>query len=51
MASWIRDQVNPAEMITREDIAELAMAVCRLSRNAAVPHIVVTRPGNYLWRA
>jgi 3-oxoacyl-[acyl-carrier protein] reductase len=51
MASWVRDQVNPAGMINRADVAELAMALCRLSRNAVVPHIVVTRPGRHLWRA
>lgn len=51
MASWVRDQISPAEMITREDVAELAIAVCRLSRHAVVPHIVVTRPGSNLWRA
>jgi 3-oxoacyl-[acyl-carrier protein] reductase len=51
MAAWVRDHVSPAQMITTADIAELAITVCRLSRHAAVPHIVVTRPGSYLWRA
>lgn len=51
MTAWIRDQIPPAEMITADDIAELALAVCRLSRHAAIPNIVVTRPGLQLWRA
>jgi hypothetical protein len=38
-------------MIAVQDIVELAIAVSRLSRNAAVPNIVVTRPGAQLWRA
>jgi short-subunit dehydrogenase len=50
MTAWVRDQVPPAEMITADDIAELALAVCRLSRHCAVPNIVVTRPGPQLWR-
>jgi NADP-dependent 3-hydroxy acid dehydrogenase YdfG len=51
MTAWIRDQIPPAEMITADDIAELTLAVCRLSRHAAIPNIVVTRPGPQLWRA
>jgi hypothetical protein len=38
-------------MISAADIAELAMSVTRLSAHAAVPTIVVTRPGPQLWRA
>jgi NAD(P)-dependent dehydrogenase (short-subunit alcohol dehydrogenase family) len=51
MTAWIRDQISPADMITPDDIAELTLAVCRLSRHCAVPNIVVTRPGPLLWRA
>jgi 3-oxoacyl-[acyl-carrier protein] reductase len=51
MAAWARDQVSPDEMISTADIAELALAICRLSRNAVVPNVIVTRPGPQLWRA
>jgi len=51
MTAWIRDRLDPAEMIRVDDIAEIALAICRLSRYAAVPNIVVTRPGANLWRA
>lgn len=51
MSAWMHDTLAPEEMISTADIAELALAVCRLSRSAAVPHIVVTRPGRQLWRA
>jgi NAD(P)-dependent dehydrogenase (short-subunit alcohol dehydrogenase family) len=50
MTAWIRDQIPPANMITADDIAELTLAVCRLSRHSPVPNIVVTRPGPQLWR-
>lgn len=51
MTAWIRDRLDPAEMIRVDDIAEIALAICRLSRYAAIPNIVVTRPGGNLWRA
>jgi 3-oxoacyl-[acyl-carrier protein] reductase len=51
MSAWVHDQVDPQTMIKTGDIAELAMAVCRLSPRAAVPNIVVSRTGGQLWRA
>ncbi|HEX3335242.1 MAG TPA: SDR family oxidoreductase [Jatrophihabitans sp.] len=51
MTAWMRDRLDPADMISVQDIVELAIAVSRLSRNAVVPNIVVTRPGARLWRA
>jgi 3-oxoacyl-[acyl-carrier protein] reductase len=51
MSAWIRDRIDPAEMIKTDDIAELAMAICRLSRHAVVPNVVVARAGGPLWRA
>ncbi|MFG1941480.1 SDR family oxidoreductase [Nonomuraea sp. NPDC048826] len=51
MTQWVRDEVDPAGMITTADIAELAMTVTRLSVNAVVPEMVVTRPGGQLHRA
>lgn len=51
MAAYVRDQIPQDEMITVGDIAELALAVTRLSAHAVVPEIVVTRPGEQLHRA
>lgn len=51
MAAWVRDRIDPAQMITADDVAELVLAVCRLSRHAVVPNVVLTRPGEQLWRA
>jgi 3-oxoacyl-[acyl-carrier protein] reductase len=51
MAAWMHERLNPADMIAVDDVVELACAITRLSRNAAVPNIVVTRPGAQLWRA
>ncbi|MFF7594552.1 hypothetical protein [Streptomyces mirabilis] len=50
MTAWIRDRVEPSRMIRVEDIAELALAVTKLSANAVVPEMVVARPGAQLWR-
>jgi 3-oxoacyl-[acyl-carrier protein] reductase len=38
-------------MIRADDVAELVLAVSRLSRFATIPNIVLTRPGAQLWRA
>lgn len=51
MASWVHDHVEPNEMIKASDVAEMTAAICRLSQNAVVPSIVITRAGNELWRA
>ncbi|MGH3251119.1 MAG: SDR family NAD(P)-dependent oxidoreductase [Trebonia sp.] len=51
MAAWVHDRIDPAEMIKPDDIAELTLAVSRLSRHATVPSIAVSRPGGHLWRA
>ncbi|MEV8547225.1 SDR family oxidoreductase [Streptomyces sp. NPDC051572] len=50
MTAWVRDNIPPAEMIRPDDIAELALAICRLSRYATVPNVVVSRTGGPLWR-
>jgi crotonobetainyl-CoA:carnitine CoA-transferase CaiB-like acyl-CoA transferase len=46
-----RDRIDPSMMIKTTDVAELVVALCRLSRNAAVPNVVLTRPGEQMWRA
>jgi NAD(P)-dependent dehydrogenase (short-subunit alcohol dehydrogenase family) len=51
MTEALRDKLDPADMITTADVAELVLSLTRLSANAVVPSIVVTRPGRRLWRA
>jgi short-subunit dehydrogenase len=51
MSEWVRDEIPPETMLTVEDIAELAVAVTRLSSRAVVPTIAVVRAGDALWRA
>ncbi len=51
MSSWVRDRIDPAEMIGAGDIAELVAALTRLSARAVVPGIVVARRGETQWRA
>jgi NAD(P)-dependent dehydrogenase (short-subunit alcohol dehydrogenase family) len=48
MTEWIRDQVDPKEMIRPEDIAEGVRFLLRTSRYCFVPEIVFTRPGQEL---
>jgi 3-oxoacyl-[acyl-carrier protein] reductase len=50
MSEWVHDDIDPSTMIRPSDVAELAAALCRLSRYAAVPNVVITRPGKQLWR-
>ncbi|MFC9436971.1 SDR family NAD(P)-dependent oxidoreductase [Nocardia sp. NPDC057030] len=51
MTAWKRDVLDRSAMLSTGDIAELVLAVTRLSRNAVVPNIVVARAGDQLWRA
>jgi 3-oxoacyl-[acyl-carrier protein] reductase len=51
MSVWAHDRLPPDQMIQADDVAELALCLCRLSRNAVAPNVVVTRPGRALWRA
>jgi 3-oxoacyl-[acyl-carrier protein] reductase len=51
MSAWTRDTIPPDEMIHPSDVAELVLALTRLSRHATIPNIVLTRPGSQLWRA
>jgi NAD(P)-dependent dehydrogenase (short-subunit alcohol dehydrogenase family) len=51
MAAWVHESIPPAQMMKTSDIAELTLALTRLSRWAAVPSIVMTRPGPNLHRA
>lgn len=51
MTAWKRDVLDQSTMLSTADIAELVLAVTRLSRNAVVPNIVISRAGDQLWRA
>ncbi|PXX64342.1 short-subunit dehydrogenase [Nocardia tenerifensis] len=51
MTAWKRDVLDPSAMLTTGDIAEMVLAITRLSRNAVVPNIVISRAGDQLWRA
>jgi 3-oxoacyl-[acyl-carrier protein] reductase len=51
MSSWVRDRIDPADMIEPGDIAELVVALTRLSARAVVPAIPVARRGDTQWRA
>jgi NAD(P)-dependent dehydrogenase (short-subunit alcohol dehydrogenase family) len=48
MTEWVREQVNPEEMIRPEDIAEGVRFLLRTSRYCFVPEIVFTRHGQEL---
>lgn len=51
MSEWVHNRIDPEAMIRSTDIVELVVAITRLSRNAVVPAVLVTRPGEQLWRA
>jgi NAD(P)-dependent dehydrogenase (short-subunit alcohol dehydrogenase family) len=51
MSTWAHEKIKPNEMISADDVAEIAIALSRLSASAMVPTIVITRPGPQLWRA
>jgi 3-oxoacyl-[acyl-carrier protein] reductase len=51
MTSWVRDRIDPGDMIDPGDIAELVLALTRLSARAVVPGIVVARRGSTQWQA
>ncbi len=51
MTAWVRDLVDPSTMIRATDVAEIVLALIRLSRWAVIPQVVMTRPGSTIWRA
>lgn len=51
MAAWVHESIPACQMMKTSDVAELTLALTRLSRWAAVPAIVMTRPGPNLHRA
>ncbi|RDI46371.1 SDR family NAD(P)-dependent oxidoreductase [Nocardia mexicana] len=51
MSAWKHGELDPSAMLPTADIAELVLAISRLSARAVVPNIVVSRAGDQLWRA
>ncbi|WP_067900477.1 SDR family NAD(P)-dependent oxidoreductase [Nocardia vaccinii] len=51
MTAWKHGELEPSAMLPTADIAELVLAVSRLSARAVVPNIVISRSGDQLWRA
>ena len=51
MTAWVRDRVDPTEMIRASDVTELVLALIRMSRWAVIPNVVMSRPGSTIWRA
>jgi NAD(P)-dependent dehydrogenase (short-subunit alcohol dehydrogenase family) len=45
MSNWKHGEISPAEMLQVEDIAEIAIALTRLSATAVVPNVVISRAG------
>jgi NAD(P)-dependent dehydrogenase (short-subunit alcohol dehydrogenase family) len=50
MADWVAGELDSG-LISPDDIAELVVSLTRLSANAIVPHVTVSRPGARIWRA
>ena len=46
MTEWVREQVEPKDMIQPEDLAETVRLLLRTSPNCLIPEIVYTRPGD-----
>ncbi|MGV9678387.1 SDR family NAD(P)-dependent oxidoreductase [Nocardia sp. NPDC003482] len=51
MSAWKQGELDADAMLPTSDIAELVLAIARLSARAVVPNIVISRAGEQLWRA
>ncbi len=51
VASDLAGRIDPAEMIPPADIAELVLALTRMSARSVVPLVTMSRPGETQWRA
>jgi 3-oxoacyl-[acyl-carrier protein] reductase len=51
MTAHMHGDIDPAAMLQASDVAELVVALSRLSVQAVVPQIVVSRAGPEIWRA
>jgi NAD(P)-dependent dehydrogenase (short-subunit alcohol dehydrogenase family) len=50
MTRWKRDTLGQESMLATDDVAELVLAISRLSARAVVPNIILTRAGEQIWR-
>jgi NAD(P)-dependent dehydrogenase (short-subunit alcohol dehydrogenase family) len=50
MSHAVWDRIAPESMIRADDVAEVAVALTRMSRHAVVPEITITRAGMNLYR-
>ncbi len=46
MTEWVREQVEPKDMIQPEDLAETVRLLLRTSPNCLIPEVVYSRPGD-----
>jgi NAD(P)-dependent dehydrogenase (short-subunit alcohol dehydrogenase family) len=46
MTEWVREQVEPKDMIQPEDLAETVRLLLRTSPNCLIPEVVFSRPGD-----
>jgi 3-oxoacyl-[acyl-carrier protein] reductase len=51
MSAWVHDRIDPAQMIPPGDIAELILALARLSARSVIPMIAMSRAGETHWQA
>ncbi|MFE3960922.1 SDR family NAD(P)-dependent oxidoreductase [Nocardia sp. NPDC059091] len=51
MTAPLADKVSPEVMIDPADVAEVVVALTRLSGSVVIPSIAMTRPGPHIWRA
>lgn len=51
MTAGLGEVLDPRDMLLTSDVAEMVVALTRLSRSVVVPNVVLTRPGPCLWRA
>ena len=46
MTEWVREQVEPKDMIQPEDLAETVRLLLKTSPNCLIPEVVFSRPGD-----
>ena len=51
MSAWVHDRIDPAQMILPADIAELILALTRMSARSVVPLVTMSRASSSQWRA
>lgn len=51
MSAWKHGEITPDSMLKTDDVAEMALAVARLSSKAVIPNIPMSRAGKTVWRA